>query len=144
MTLHGYPDNSAPWYSIQVFGSNYALSPHFKLREFACKDGNDELRVHPALLKGLEKLRTHFGNRPVTINSAYRTAEHNAAEKGHPNSRHLYGLAADIVIRGVDPDFVAKVANLEPFGGVGQYTPVTHVDVSRATRRWEKRKWRKA
>src|SRR5262249_47642541 len=45
---------------------------------------------------GIDKWRTEFGGQR-TINSAYRTPEHNASlyPPGSPSSRHLFGDAAD-------------------------------------------------
>jgi len=54
----------------------------------------------------LEIVRAHF-NAPVTINSAYRSPVYNREAGGAPNSQHLSGRAADIVIDGVTPDEVA-------------------------------------
>lgn len=113
------------------------LSPHFKVREFACSDGTDTVFVSPALVEVLEKVRAHFG-KPVTINSGYRTETKNKAVGGAAYSQHKYGLAADITISGVSPAKVAAyVETLLPnTGGIGIYKTFTHIDVRTLKSRW--------
>ena len=48
-----------------------------------------------ALADFLDMLRDELGC-PIWVNSAFRTAEVNAAVGGHPNSLHKQGRAADI------------------------------------------------
>ena len=81
-------------YSLARDGST-ALSPHFHVREFRCKDGSDPIFVDTALVELLERIREHFG-RVVVVTSAYRTPAHNAKAGGAKFSQHLYGRAADI------------------------------------------------
>ena len=113
------------------------LSPHFKVREFACSDGTDTVFVSPALVEVLEKVRAHFG-KPVTINSGYRTEAKNKAVGGAAYSQHKYGLAADITIDGVTPKQIASyVETLLPnTGGIGIYKTFTHIDVRKVKSRW--------
>ena len=63
-------------FSLARDGST-ALAPHFRVREFRCKDGSDPVFIDSALVELLERIREHF-SKPVTITSAYRTPEHNA------------------------------------------------------------------
>lgn len=114
------------------------LTANFKVREFACKDGSEALFVSTELAQVLQKIRSRFG-RPVTINSAYRTAAHNSSEGGSPTSQHLYGLAADIVVQGVTPKEVARYAEtvLGAKGGIGLYNWGVHVDVRAKRSRWD-------
>ena len=114
-----------------------ALSPHFKVREFACSDGTDTVFVSPALVEVLEKVRVHFG-KPVTINSGYRTEAKNKAVGGAAYSQHKYGLAADIHIDGVTPKQIASyVETLLPnTGGIGISKTFTHIDVRKVRSRW--------
>lgn len=116
---------------------NKNLSANFKVREFACKDGSDPVFISQELVEVLQKIRTHFG-KPVTINSAYRTATHNKKEGGATYSQHLYGTAADIKVSGVSPKEVAKYAEtlLVNKGGIGIYSTFTHVDVREVKSRW--------
>ena len=115
-----------------------AVSEHFKVREFACKDGSDVVFISAELVEILQKIRDHFGM-PVTINSGYRTPAYNKRVDGAAYSQHLYGAAADISIKGVSPKTVAAYAEtlLPKSGGIGIYGSFTHVDVRAAKSRWK-------
>lgn len=115
------------------------ISPHFKVREFACRDGSDPVFVAPRLVEVLEAVRTHFGA-PVTVTSGYRTVSYNKTVSGSSStSQHCSGLAADIRVEGVSPDRVADYAEqlLGDHGGVGRYKTFTHVDVRANKSRWK-------
>ena len=111
--------------------------PNFKVNEFACSDGSDPVFISPDLVKVLQKIRDHFGA-PVTINSGWRSPIKNKAVGGASQSQHLYGLAADITVKGVAPkDVYAYAETLLPnTGGIGLYPTFTHVDVRKTKSRW--------
>ena len=115
-----------------------SVAPHFKVWEFACRDGSDTVFVSPALVEVLEKLRVHFG-KPVIISSGYRTESHNEKSGGARYSQHQYGLAADIAISGVSPADIAAYAEtlLPTSGGIGIYQRFCHVDVRKTRSRWK-------
>lgn len=117
-----------------------ALSKNFHVREFRCKDGSDPIFIDDELVTLLQKIRDHFG-KAVNINSAFRTASHNAKQKKSSKySQHLYGKAADIWIAGVSVDTLAAyVETLLPGkGGIGRYYTdgFVHVDVREVKSRW--------
>ncbi len=116
------------------------LSANFKVREFACQDGTDTIFVSPELVSTLQKIRDHFG-KAVTVNSAYRTEAHNKKVGGAAYSQHKYGVAADVVVKGVSPLEAARYAHtlLGSRGGVGLYKTFIHVDVRTAKARWDQR-----
>ena len=123
-------------YSVRAHGRDFELGPHFVLGEMACKDGSDEVRVHVALVALLETIRAHF-DKPVIINSGYRSRPYNRSIGGAMASKHLHGQAADIRIPGVSPDEVADYADHElKIGGVGRYQNFTHIDIYGYQRRW--------
>ena len=131
-------------YSLARDGST-ALSPHFRVREFRCRDGSDPVFIDSALVELLEQLRTHFG-KPVSITSAYRTPAHNAKAGGARFSQHLYGRAADIRVPGVSVEDIAACAErlLPGRGGVGRYPAKAgraagwvHVDTRVEKARWK-------
>ena len=113
------------------------LSTNFKVSEFACSDGSDPIFISTELVTVLQKIRDHFG-KPVTINSGYRTVTKNKAVDGATYSQHLYGMAADITIKGVSPKVVAVYAEtlLPNTGGIGIYNTFTHIDVRAVKSRW--------
>jgi uncharacterized protein YcbK (DUF882 family) len=130
--------------TVKVYSRAYdglkKLSTNFKVNEFACNDGSDTIFISPDLVATLQKIRDHFGA-SVTINSGYRTEAYNKAQSGATYSKHKYGLAADIVVKGVTPLAVAQYADtlLGSKGGVGLYKSFTHVDVRATKYRWDKR-----
>lgn len=116
--------------NIMFVNADYGLlSPHFKAREFQCKDKSNELLVATELIEVLEKIRDHF-NAPVIINSGYRTPSWNREVNGSSNSYHCKGMAADIVVKGHSSKEVTEYANkIMEQGGVIGYTNFTHIDV---------------
>ena len=118
---------------------NKKLSTHFKVKEFACKDGSDAVLVAPRLVMVLQSIRSHFGT-AVTINSGYRTPQYNAKVGGVAHSQHCFGTAADITVRGQTPAAVADYARqlMPDWGGVGVYSQkgFTHIDVRETRADW--------
>lgn len=117
---------------------NKKVSANFRVREFACTDGSDPIFISTELVNVLQKIRTHFG-KAVTISSAYRTPLKNKACGGTEFSQHLYGMAADIKVKGVSPQKVGAYAEklLKNTGGIGIYSTFTHIDVRAAKSRWK-------
>jgi uncharacterized protein YcbK (DUF882 family) len=124
------------------------MTEHFKKEEFRSKDGvhfpyevKQNLKV---LAEQLEVLREHF-QKPININSGYRSPKHNAKVGGAENSQHLLGKAADVVIDGVSPDEVADAIEflidnkMMKQGGLGRYVDFTHYDIRGKKSRWDKR-----
>ncbi len=99
---------------------NTSLSKNFKVVEFACNDGSDEILIDPELVVILQNIRDHFGS-AVTINSAYRNPAYNQSIGGASGSYHTKGMAADIVVSGHTPTEVAKYAETIGVRGVGRY-----------------------
>ncbi|MGW2475439.1 D-Ala-D-Ala carboxypeptidase family metallohydrolase [Streptomyces sp. NPDC001665] len=64
----------------------------------------------------LEALRHALGDRPITINSGFRSTSCNSAAGGASNSRHLYGDAADL--GGIAFCTLAKEARNHGFNGI--------------------------
>lgn len=111
------------------------LSHNFDREEFACQCGCGFDTADAALLEYLETIRSHF-DRPVWITSGCRCDEHNDAEGGSPDSQHLLGRAADIVVDGVPPSIVAELAEQLNIPGVGRYETFTHIDTRTGFARW--------
>jgi zinc D-Ala-D-Ala carboxypeptidase len=112
---------------------------HFEWSQFASPDGSgfaggtvDEATVREnvrRLMYKLEALRHKAGNAPVTINSGFRSRSHNASVGGASNSQHLYGITADIVVRGRTTRQVYVIAETCGFSGLERHTNSwQHVD----------------
>lgn len=111
------------------------LSENFKVKEFACHDGSDLIKVDVDFITGpLQDIRTHFGM-PITINSGYRTPSYNVKVGGAKNSYHVRGQAYDIVVKGHTPQEVAQYASSIGIKGIIQYNTFVHVD-SRPMKYW--------
>ena len=126
-------------FSLKVDGDKY-LTANFRVREFRCLDGSDKILIAIGMVTILQKIRDHFG-KSVTINSGFRTESHNKKVGGSPNSQHLLGMAADIVVAGVTPLAVAQYAEylMPQTGGIGVYGSFTHIDIRAARTRWDQR-----
>lgn len=111
------------------------LSENFKIKEFACKDGSDKILIDVTFVQThLQDIRSHF-NKPVNVNSAYRTPVYNAKVGGAKNSYHMQGRAFDISIKGITPAEIARYAASIGVPGVIQYNTFVHVD-SRDSKYW--------
>ena len=125
-------------YSLAAEGAKQ-ITPHFKVREFACSDGSDVVFVAPSLVDILEAIRVHFG-RPVKVTSGYRTVSYNASIKNSSKkSQHCNGLAADLHVDGHTHQEVYNYACqlLGDHGGVGLYSWGVHIDVRANKSRWK-------
>lgn len=114
---------------------------HFRLREFQSKDGADEVVLSVKLIYLLEKIR-RITDQSVSINSGYRTPAHNKKVGGSPNSQHVLGKAADIVVGRLHNNVgnalkIAILASQLGFNGVGVYPTFTHVDVRDNVSHWD-------
>ena len=112
------------------------LTENFKLSEFEC-DGKVMLDMR--LVYELQKLRDII-KKPMTITSGYRTPEKNRSLKdSSPNSKHLYGIAADIKVKGMKPEEIYFIAKHLQFNGIGLYNHHLHVDVRDKKAFWDNR-----
>ena len=110
-------------------GDSAKLSPNFRAREFDCNGTGccAETKIDESLVAYLQQIRDHFG-KPVYV-TGYRCKTHNArVPNAAPNSYHIYGMAADISIRGTDPLEIAKYAESIGILGIGLYADFVHVD----------------
>lgn len=122
---------------------------YFKASEFKCKCGKCELpKGVPSdeLVDILCEIREHF-NSPITINSGYRCAVHNAKVGGASKSQHAIGSAADFIVEKV-PTKVVYHHILEKYGDLplgiaiknnpnDEYAGFVHLDTRGKKARWE-------
>lgn len=133
-------DSTVMVFSLAADGAKQ-LTPNFKVREFACKDGSDPVLIHPMLPVWCQAVRDTFGY-AFSPNSAYRTVSYNAGIKdASPKSKHCYGMAVDIPAKdGTTPqqlyDFFEDL--LGDTGGLGLYSWGVHVDPRPVKSRWKR------
>lgn len=109
--------------------NNTQVGPHFKVKEFACKDKSTITFIDDYMVTILELLRKKLG-KPIIITSGYRTPTHNAKVGGAKYSYHMRGMAADIRVNGISAKTVAKELD-KLVGGCGiiVYESWVHFDV---------------
>lgn len=74
---------------------NIKLSENFSVKEFACKDGSDTIKIDLDLIPLIQRFRNYVET-GVYFNSAYRTPSYNKKVGGATNSYHVKGQALDI------------------------------------------------
>ena len=112
--------------TVYTKGVAVQLSKNFKSTEFDCngKGCCSSTPIDKELVKILQMIRDRFGA-SVKVNSGYRCITHNAKVSGaSTNSKHMQGIAADIVVKGVHPMRVARYIETIPsfYGRIGCYT----------------------
>nr|DAR61535.1 MAG TPA: peptidase [Microviridae sp.] len=110
--------------------ANEKIGQHFKVKEFACKDGSQVVFIDNHLVSILDILRNQVG-KPVIITSGYRTPEWNKKCNGAKYSYHMRGMAADIRVHGMTPKQVANELNaiVPDECGIIVYRNWVHFDV---------------
>ncbi len=102
--------------------------PNFSPAEIACR-GTGKLRLNADALDRLQALRSALG-KPMIVNSAYRSPEHNKRVGGAKASKHLEGIAFDISMANHDPVTFIAAARKAGFKGIGTYprSNFVHID----------------
>jgi hypothetical protein len=97
--LYVKPSTHFYWSEMTKTSTGYANDPPWQAR----------INIVLLCMFVLERIRAHFGDRPVTVNSGYRSTQVNGTEKvnGSSTSEHMDGKAADIYISGVNMEDVA-------------------------------------
>lgn len=118
---------------ISKVGRDHLISPHFTLVEMACKDGTDKVLYSTELMAMLEKLRA-YGGFTIHINSGYRTPAYNKKIGGASKSQHIYGTAADIIVKkdgqSVDARLICCLCQDLGFKGIARISwQAVHVDM---------------
>lgn len=116
------------------------LSEHFRVEEFACKDGSDTILINSELIVALEKLHTlarqKYNIKAINVNSGYRTPSHSVKVGGYRTDQHTKGNAADIWLKKPDgsrlgaKEICLMLEDLNHQGGIGFINAnMVHVDV---------------
>ncbi len=125
--LRGQSAYATPAGFIKVTESNQdiLLTPHFQLKQFLCKQESAYpkfVALHERLLLALEFILQKVQAEGYKVNtfgfiSGYRTPYYNATIENTPNSRHVYGDAADIFI---DANLDGKMDDLNRDGAINE------------------------
>lgn len=117
--------------------ANKEIGQHFKVKEFACRDGSQVVFIDDCLISILDILRNQVG-KPVIITSGYRTPEWNKKREGAKYSYHMRGMAADIRVNGMSAKELANKLNeiVPDECGIIVYSNWVHFDVR--TRKYRK------
>ena len=116
------------------------LTEHFTLeeltitdhREFNNEPNPNETANLQRLAELLEQVKVAIGNKPVMVNSAFRSKQVNDAVGSKDTSQHRIGCAADIRVPGVTPDQVVKavIAAKLPFDQlIREFDRWTHISI---------------
>lgn len=120
------------------------LSPHFSLEELTHTDhrtldntpNEAELANLKRLAEFLERVKHELYDRPIIVNSAFRSKAVNDAVGSKDTSQHRTGCAADIRVPGMTPDEVVKAiiaANLGHDQVIREFDRWTHVSIPNNT-----------
>jgi uncharacterized protein YcbK (DUF882 family) len=121
------------------------LSPNFTLeeltrtdhREFDNTPNADQINNLTRVAELLEQVKKAVGNKPVMVNSAFRSLQVNAAVGSKPTSQHCLGCAADIRVPGMTPDEVVKAiraSEIQYDQLIREFDSWTHISVPNEAR----------
>jgi hypothetical protein len=116
------------------------LTPHFTLEELTHTDhreydntpNSSEINNLKRLAEMLEEVKTLLDNKPVMINSAFRSKAVNDAVGSKDTSQHRVGCAADIRVPGLTPDQVVQAIKNSPIQFdqlIREFDSWTHISV---------------
>ena len=116
------------------------LTAHFTYEELTHTDhrtldntpNDDELKNLTRLAEFLEQVKTLLGNKPIMVNSAFRSKLVNDAVGSKDSSQHRVGCAADIRVPGMTPNEVvqAVIASGLPYDQIiREFDRWTHISV---------------
>ena len=120
------------------------MTPHFTLAELTHTDHrsldntpNDQEKANlMRLAEFLEQVKSALGDKPVMVNSAFRSKQVNDAVGSKDTSQHRLGCAADLRVPGMTPDAVVRAilaANL-PFDQIiREFDAWTHISIPNST-----------
>tara|TARA_R110001592_G_scaffold270403_1_gene536860 strand:- start:386 stop:745 length:360 start_codon:yes stop_codon:yes gene_type:complete len=105
---------------------------YFNYEEFNSPDLDDSgKKVSDELISMLDVARKKYG-KSISINSGYRTPDHNAKVGGTPNSSHLKGLAADIkCVNSTDRFRLEGILREVGFKRIGIGETFIHIDIDK-------------
>jgi hypothetical protein len=120
------------------------LTEHFTYEELTHTDHrqldntpNDaELANLTRLAEFLEQVKTLLGNKPIMVNSAFRSKLVNDAVGSKDSSQHRVGCAADIRVPGMTPNEVVQAVIASDLGYdqiIREFDRWTHISIPNST-----------
>jgi hypothetical protein len=117
------------------------MTPHFTLAELTATShrqfDNTPNEVETAnlqrLAEFLEQVKTALDNKPIMVNSAFRSKQVNDSVGSKDTSQHRIGCAADLRVPGMTPDQVVRavIAAGLPFDQIiREFDAWTHISVT--------------
>ena len=117
------------------------LTEHFSLEELTHTDHreldntpNDAEKANLGRLAAfLEKVKGLLGNKPIMVNSAFRSKAVNDSVGSKDSSQHRVGCAADIRVPGMTPDEVVRAviaSDLQFDQVIREFDRWTHISVT--------------
>ena len=116
------------------------LSPHFSLeeltvtehREFTNEPNDLEKNNLKRLAELLEQVKRHLGDKPIMVNSGFRSKQVNDAVGSSDRSQHRVGAACDFRVPSMTPDEVVKAVIASNLGFdqiIREFDRWTHISV---------------
>jgi uncharacterized protein YcbK (DUF882 family) len=116
------------------------LTAHFTLDELTHTDhrtldntpNDDELKNLTRLAEFLEQVKTLLGDKPIMVNSAFRSKLVNDAVGSKDTSQHRVGCAADIRVPGMTPNEVVQTVIASDLGYdqiIREFDRWTHISI---------------
>lgn len=122
---------------------NQKIGKYFTAWEFACPHCNECL-VDDELIIILDSIREEIKS-PVIVTSGFRCKEHNLEIGGAPQSKHMLGIAADIISPKLTLKELFRITEniLGNRGGLGYYPArgFIHIDTRKEVVRWHEIKF---
>ncbi len=113
-----------------------SLSPHFKVKEFQCHNGENKILINLDLIEVLEKLFSKLNAKAINITSGYRTPAYSPTVGGYSTDQHTKGNAADIQVilkngkKATGKEICCAVEDIKHKGGCGYISANSvHIDV---------------
>lgn len=116
------------------------LTEHFTLEELTHTDHREFDNIPNEAEKAnlvrlatfLEQVKTLLGDKPIMVNSAFRSKQVNDAVGSKDSSQHRVGCAADIRVPGLTPDEVVRAVIASDLGYdqvIREFDRWTHISV---------------
>lgn len=125
------------------------MTKNFSKEEFDCNDGSEmPINIYHNMVKVANQLQVlrDLINKPIQINSAWRSEEYNLSIGGVKDSQHIMGRAADIAIKGMPSlevfNTIERLIEQGDMlqGGLGLYDSFVHYDIRSTKARWNYKK----